>query len=112
MFSAKFIYWLVDDWTGKVYAQSPLHILVNAFIEYVHPTNWLNDNASVLMSVLADIDGELNVTLNIKLEPDGSCVSSPWMIIINRILHIPIDVLLEEGSYPSNVKIWLPTVTL
>ena len=67
----------MGDGTGKVYAQSPLHILVNALIEYVHPTIWPDDKADVLINVLADRDGLLNIPLDFKLEPDGVCDPIP-----------------------------------
>ena len=110
MFPTKLIYWVGGDY-GNVYAQSSLHVLVNVFIEYVHPTNWLLDNVDLLINLLADIDGELNLPFDNKFEPDEGCVSAPWIMGINRILHIPIDVLLNKGSYPCNVIIILPTLT-
>ena len=46
-------------------------------MEYAHPTNWTDDKADVLINVLADIDGELNVPFDIKFDPDGGCDPGP-----------------------------------
>ena len=68
--------------------------MVNALIKYSHPTNWSDDNADVLKNVLADIEGLLNVQLDIKLEPEEGNDPAPWIMGSNRILLITIAVLL------------------
>ena len=72
-------------------------------MEYVHPTNWPDDKADVLINVMAYIDGVLNLPLDTKLEPDEGCVPAPWIMGSNCILHILIDVLLEEGLYHNMI---------
>ena len=56
----------------KTYMHNHHYIfLVNALIEYVHPTKWGLDKANVLINVSVDIDVLPNVPLYIKFKPDG-----------------------------------------
>ena len=67
--------------------------MVNALIEYVHPTNWELVNADVL--------GLLNFPLNINLESDGGYIPAPWIMKGNLTLYVQIEILLKEGSYQA-----------